>query len=83
MIVPTLTAYMRCDHDRPDGGCDKALPVQLVLLVSGGFGFRPPPDAKEWQVSVGPAGQFITLCPAHKQTLVEPPADLAAALGRH
>ena len=54
MIIPTLTAYMRCDHDGPEGGCDAALPVQLILLVSGGFGFRPPPDARPWHVGAGP-----------------------------
>lgn len=80
MIIPTLTAYMRCDHAGPEGGCDKAMPVQLVLTVAGGFAFRPPPDAKEWQVGTNQAGIFITLCPKHAQKVVQPPVALASAL---
>jgi hypothetical protein len=86
MIIPTLTAFMRCDHNAPDGGCDKAVPVQLILLTSGGFAFRPSPDTKDWQVGAGAVGQFICLCPVHRQTVVQAIPDLATALahpGRH
>ncbi|HET9554332.1 MAG TPA: hypothetical protein VFP50_15325 [Anaeromyxobacteraceae bacterium] len=56
------------------------MPVQLILLVSGGFGFRPPPDAKAWQLGAGPAGQFLCRCPKHAEKVVKPPSELAAVL---
>lgn len=55
-------ARMFCDGK--DGGCPRFEDVQLVLLVSGGFGVRLP---KDWQLGgdrrMGAMAPFIARCP--------------------
>lgn len=67
MIRPALAAMVQCDEE----GCTASCEAQLALMVGGGFAFRP--GAKDWQFAPGTNGVIVSLCPAHKKTLVKPP----------
>jgi hypothetical protein len=66
MILVGTPVDIHCDNE----GCGRSIPAQLALMPSGGFGFRPSPEAvevKDWQVGVTQAGAFLTFCPTHTQ----------------
>ncbi len=70
MISLPLEALMQCEEK----GCLAQLHVDLVLFVSGAFGFNPP-TGHGWQVlanpSQGPMAPFLTRCPEHHTKLVK------------
>lgn len=49
--------------------CSASHPVELILLAGGGFGIRPPMDAKLWQLLLAPGGgplqPMLARCPDH------------------
>lgn len=68
--VPSLPATVRCDEE----GCAAQLPAELVLLATGGFGFRPlsVAEIKTWQVGVTQNGQYATFCDTHSKKVMRP-----------
>jgi len=68
MIRLDAKAVAECDHPE----CRSTQTVKLVLLASGGWGFRPESEA--WQVGVSPQGVFVALCPEHTRAVLPAPA---------
>jgi hypothetical protein len=68
-----VPAYMRCEEE----GCPARQPVDMLLLGSGAFAFKP--SVEGWQVAL-PTGAaalgspFRTRCPEHKQKIQIGPA---------
>lgn len=69
-IVVNLPAVMECDAP----GCNDKLPVKLLLLNSGGFGFNS--DSKLWhaQFATNAVAPYRTLCPKHANRVETTPA---------
>lgn len=63
MVHLDFTATVRCDET----ACEEKQLALLALTAAGGFAFRP--EKLDWQVAPGPAGVFVTYCPAHKRRL--------------
>lgn len=64
MIAVDVPATMKCDEP----ACEAQQPVELCLLGTGSFAFKP--GSKEWQVMLprGDIGSpFRTFCPQHRQ----------------
>lgn len=82
MIHLRLPAEIACDHEN----CEASAPVTLILLASGGFGFKGPRLKAPWQVAVArqnPGGPFLCHCPKHA-TVIEPaPAILGVRTDAH
>jgi hypothetical protein len=80
-IIVKLPVQARCE------GCADIVLVELVLLASGGFGFRPVDKsaAEGWVFGVNPSGVFEARCPKHPPAKVQmADGSVASALGaRH
>ncbi len=78
MIHVKMPSFMNCDEP----GCQESVPVDLCLLMTGGFGFKPK-SKEAWQVGANPQGFFIARCPGHAQQIQPAPADLKRLVTEH
>lgn len=70
MIEMKTEGRMVCENE----DCLARLTVELVLMLSGGFAFKPP-KGHGWQIT-GANGMFLSRCPDHHKLIEDEPSKL-------
>ena len=73
MVTLSIPAKLSCDEP----GCTETQPAHIVLLASGGLGFKPATPG--WRVGVSQGGAFVARCTTHATSIVTDQRALSVA----